>query len=80
MSAADDVARGDSVRSVLRCEIDTPAQIWVQRQAIDLTGEWLNVGGAFMLPSGGKTSIGLGRCERLLPGGPNVRLIIAEVI
>jgi len=68
----------DAGRSVLVCRIETPAQIWVQRQAIDLTGEWLNVGGPVMLPPGGQTSIHLGRSQYPAER-PNVRLIIAEV-
>ena len=68
----------EAVRSVLKCRIETPAQIWVQRQAMNLDGSWVDVGGPVMLPADGQTSIHLGRmhypAER-----PNVRLIIAEV-
>lgn len=65
-------------RSILHCSIETPAQIWVQRQAMDLVGNWQDVGVAIMLPADGRTSIHLGR--NLYPKErPNVRLIIAEV-
>ena len=65
-------------RSAIKVKVETSAQIWVQRQAIDLTGEWLPVGGAINLEPGANYTIHLGRRAEDPTGGSNVRLIIAE--
>jgi len=72
------VRDGEQSRSTITVKVDSPAQVWVQRQAMDLVGEWVSVGDPVMLPADGNTTIHLGRWASRPLEGPNVRLIIAE--
>lgn len=69
---------GEQSRSTITVKVDSPAQVWVQRQAMDLVGQWVSVGDPVMLPADGTTTINLGRWASHPLEGPNVRLIIAE--